>query len=390
MTNDIILIDGIRYCRYTPKSEAEFERMIVENAEQIFGEEAIYLDIKKKIANALGEGTIPDGFLFYPEQKRFVMVEVELSSHPVYEHISKQVNKFISAFSNYRSRQKLASMLKEYIEEEPALAKRMKPLLGTKGLYEFLEFDVFEPLAEAKNFEVIVIIEDKTPAVCEALSWLHPSPSLIEAAVYAREGAEMVKALRFEPQYEKAVSKSPDIEVEEPLLSEYGKFAQEKRLEGLPFTEIGKLWKKKKGTTGKLDEKSFLALTDKNGKRIFEWILDFAKEKGYLIRWGTKGFSFNLTTEKGFIGLFFAYSPGSVYKQSIYTGFEELRKKAKNAEVIIKEMRSNLLEMSIFQELSGQNSRENIKCVIDSPIKDDQISSFLNIIEDVAKKIEWK
>jgi len=201
MTNDIILIDGIRYCRYTPKSEAEFERMIVENAARIFGEEAIYLDIKKLIKTEWGQGTIPDGFLFYPEQRRFVLVEVELSSHPVFEHISKQVNKFISAFANYKSRQKLASMLKEYIEEEPALAKRMKPLLGTKGLYEFLEFDVFEPLAEAKNFEVIVIIEDKTPAVCEALSWLHPSPSLIEAAVYAREGAEMVKALRFEPQF---------------------------------------------------------------------------------------------------------------------------------------------------------------------------------------------
>ncbi len=201
MNNDIILLDAIRYCRYSPKSEDEFERMIVENAGQIFGDESIYLDIKKKIANALGEGTIPDGFLFYPEQKRFVMVEVELSSHPVYEHISKQVSKFISAFANYRARQKLASMLKEHIEEEPMLAKRVNPLLGTKGLYEFLEFEVFEPLADAKAFEVVVIIEDKTDSVCEALNWLNPRPKLIEAAVYAREGAEMVKALRFEPQF---------------------------------------------------------------------------------------------------------------------------------------------------------------------------------------------
>ncbi|MGC9315793.1 MAG: hypothetical protein ACP5G4_09275, partial [bacterium] len=85
MNNDIILLDGIRYCRYSPKSEDEFERMIVENSGQIFGEEAIYLDIKKLIKNALGEGTIPDGFIFYPEQRRFVLVEVELSSHPVYE-----------------------------------------------------------------------------------------------------------------------------------------------------------------------------------------------------------------------------------------------------------------------------------------------------------------
>jgi len=201
MTNDILLLDGVKYIRYTPKNEDEFERMVVENAREIFGEEAIYLDIKKLIKNALGEGTIPDGFLFYPEQRRFVLVEVELSNHPVYEHISKQVNKFISAFSNYRARQKLATVLKEYIEEEPNLVKRMKPLLGSKGLYEFLEFEVFELLADNRNFEVIVIIEEETPTVCEALSWLKPTPQIIEVAIYARENAENVKAMRFVPTY---------------------------------------------------------------------------------------------------------------------------------------------------------------------------------------------
>ncbi len=202
MTDDMILLDGVRYHRYEPKSESEFERMVVENAREIFGGDAIYLDIKKLIKTEWGKGTIPDGYLFYPEQKRFVLVEVELSSHPVYEHISKQVNKFISAFSNYKSRQKLASVLKDHIEDNPLLIKRIQPLLGMKGLYEFLEFEVFEPLADSKAFEVFVIIEDETPAVIEALSWLNPHPQLIEVTVYAREGAETVKAMRFVPQYQ--------------------------------------------------------------------------------------------------------------------------------------------------------------------------------------------
>ena len=197
MTDDMILLDGVRYHRYEPKSESEFERMVVENAREIFGGDAIYLDIKKLIKTEWGKGTIPDGYLFYPEQKRFVLVEVELSSHPVYEHISKQVNKFISAFSNYKSRQKLASVLKDHIEDNPLLIKRIQPLLGMKGLYEFLEFEVFEPLADSKAFEVFVIIEDETPAVIEALSWLNPHPQLIEVTVYAREGAETVKAMRL-------------------------------------------------------------------------------------------------------------------------------------------------------------------------------------------------
>ena len=128
MTNDIILLDGIKYLRYTPENEDEFERMVVENAKDIFGEEAIYLDIKKKIKTEWGQGTIPDGYLFYPEQKRFVLVEVELSSHPVYRHVTEQLGTFIGAFGNHKSRNKLAQIVKDYIENDQILYKRVEKL----------------------------------------------------------------------------------------------------------------------------------------------------------------------------------------------------------------------------------------------------------------------
>ncbi|RKZ30166.1 hypothetical protein DRQ36_06400 [bacterium] len=390
MADDIILLDGIKYLRYTPKKEAEFERMVVENAKEIFGENAIYLDIKKKIANALGAGTIPDGYLFYPEEKRFVLVEVELSSHDVYSHVAKQLNKFVSAFRNYRSRQKIATTLRDYIESDPLLRERMEGLTGDKGLYEFLLNDVFEALHETGNFEVFVIIEEKTEQIIEALRYLNFQLDILEVAIYAREGAESVKAMRFKATYQ--LPPPPPPPGGYGRLNWFQKCVQEKIKQGYTMAEAGKICKnlRERPKSSKLNEESFLAITDKNGKRVFRRILDFAKEKDFLIRWGAKGFSFNATRGGEFVALFFGYSPDCVFKQSIYTGFEELRKKTINAEVIIEEMRSNLLEMGIFQELSGQNKRENIKCVIDFRLEDNQISRFLKIIEQTAKRIEWK
>ena len=220
MADDIILLDGIKYMRYTPKSEGEFERMVVENAKEIFGENAIYLDIKKKIANALGAGTIPDGYLFYPEEKRFVLVEVELSSHDVYSHVAKQLNKFVSAFRNYRSRQKIATTLRDYIESDPLLRERMEGLTGDKGLYEFLLNDVFEALHETGNFEVFVIIEEKTEQIIEALRYLNFQLDILEVAIYAREGAESVKAMRFVPQYE--ITRKSKVNLSEEVESNSG------------------------------------------------------------------------------------------------------------------------------------------------------------------------
>jgi hypothetical protein len=365
--------------------------MVVENAAEIFGEDAIYLDIKKLIKNALGEGTIPDGFIFYPEQRRFVLVEVELSSHPVYEHISKQVNKFISAFSNYKSRQKLASVLKDYIEDNPLLLKRIRPLLGMKGLYEFLEFEVFEPLAESKAFEIFVIIEDKTPQVCEALSWLKPDPQLFEVAIYAREGAEREFALRFEPQYE---IKPPVPEPTKKELNWFQKCVQEKILQGCTMTEAGKMCKKKKGTTGKLDEGSFLALADENGKRVFERIFSFAKEKGYLIRWGKTGFSLNAVDGKKHVALCLGYNPDSVFRESIYTGLDFFSDNLKNADKLIEFFTNRLMELGFFQIVSKKPSKIynviNLKWRIDNKYKVEYIERFLEIIEDVENKIEWK
>jgi len=82
----------------------------------------------------------------------------------------------------------------------------------------------------------------------------------------------------------------------------------------------------------KVNEKQFAASLNKYGETAFTAISKLAKENSLIFRWGSKGYSLNLPLIGGFVGICFGYPPNSVFKQSIYTGFEELRKKVPNSE----------------------------------------------------------
>ena len=132
----------------------------------------------------------------------------------------------------------------------------------------------------------------------------------------------------------------------------------------------------------KVDEKQFKKSLDKNGLRVFDSVFDFAKKNKLLFRWGSKGFSLNLELDNGFVGLFFGYPPDSVFKQSIYTGFEEINKKVNSPEGIVDFYRSNLENLGYFTP-----AKSNLKWVIDKEFTDEQINDFLKIIKEVIPKI---
>lgn len=133
----------------------------------------------------------------------------------------------------------------------------------------------------------------------------------------------------------------------------------------------------------KVDEKQFKKSLDKNGLNVIDKVFEFAKKNKLLFRWGSKGFSLNLELDNGFVGLFFGYPPDSVFKQSIYTGFEEINKKVNNPEEIVDSYRSNLEILGYFVP-----AKSNLKWVIDTEYTDEQINDFLKIIEEVISKIK--
>lgn len=132
----------------------------------------------------------------------------------------------------------------------------------------------------------------------------------------------------------------------------------------------------------KVDEKRFFESLNSFGKPVFQQIFEFAKSQELLIRWGSKGFSINLILNNGFVGLCFGYPPHSVFKQSIYTGFEEIRKKVNNSDSIIYFFKSELEKSGTFI-----SAKSNLKWIIDKPIGN-ELNVFFEIIKSVIEKIK--
>ena len=132
----------------------------------------------------------------------------------------------------------------------------------------------------------------------------------------------------------------------------------------------------------KTDKDKFIQELDKNGKFVFESLFEFAKREKLIIRWGSKGFSLNKTFENGFVGLCFGYPPNSVYKQSIYSGFEEIQKKINNADTVIDFYKIELKRFGKFEQ-----AKSNLKWILNKTVKSEEIDSYLNILRRVIEKI---
>jgi hypothetical protein len=132
----------------------------------------------------------------------------------------------------------------------------------------------------------------------------------------------------------------------------------------------------------KIDEKQFLAELDIYGVRAFTMLFNYGKEKKFNFRWGTKGFSLNLSLNNGFVALCFGFPPNSIYKQTIYTGFEEIKKKIPNSEKMILLFQSQLSKMECFV-----NAGSNYKWIIDKSYNENDMKIFLNLLDNIKTEI---
>ena len=112
-----LLIDGKVYKQYLWDSEEEFEKEVIIHSRELFGDESIYIDIKKRI----GKGdilSIPDGYLIdfsFKNDARVYIIENELSTHDPFAHIGQQLLKF--SISYKASGRKIKEFLLNNIED---------------------------------------------------------------------------------------------------------------------------------------------------------------------------------------------------------------------------------------------------------------------------------
>ncbi len=190
----IVLIDGVRYRLVIPGNEDVLEKAIKSNYQHIFGSDSFYLDVKKLIKSKAGIASIPDGYVILFEPKpRWCILEVELASHSIYDHIVPQLTKFNRGIENSSSRKKIVEMFYSIINEDEVLKAKLKQQIKTGEIYKFISDLISE------NPLIVVAIDQRTDELEEALRDIRGDVRVLEFQTFQREGiTDQINAYVFE------------------------------------------------------------------------------------------------------------------------------------------------------------------------------------------------
>jgi len=193
----MLLVDGVRFRQWKASSEDEYESYVVANAKVVFGEDSHYFAVKPKLKSFGGVGSIPDGLVvFFNKPYRWAIVEVELSSHPVFEHILAQLNKFMVGYKGPEGKRAIVKVLDEEINRDPMLRVFVEERIGGKEIHRFLS-DLVD-----KAPEVVVVVDDKTPDIVEACERIPEVKRVVEFRVFERVDAGIKNAFLFDSPIE--------------------------------------------------------------------------------------------------------------------------------------------------------------------------------------------
>ena len=139
---------------------------------------------------------IPDGYVIkLSKPYNWYIVEVELSTHPIYEHIVTQLSKFINGIENHHNQREITEAIYNEIKKDKVLRAYIETKLGHGEIYHFISKLVSSP-------PTIVVVIDKINGVREACRVLKQNIRVMEFQTYVRENAPSVYAYIFTPLYE--------------------------------------------------------------------------------------------------------------------------------------------------------------------------------------------
>lgn len=184
--------------------EKDFEQDVVANYRHIFGNDTVYIDIKKKIGDNIV--TIPDGYLLdftFSNNPRLYIIENELSVHDAYKHIGTQLLKF--AVSYKQSRLKIKQYILDYLSKSPTNMTfiESKALeMGYRNIDAMLESMIYRDTVDA-----IVIIDNSSAELENVLSHLSMKIDIIEFKAYENgAGNRLYKFIPFNNEVKEFVA----------------------------------------------------------------------------------------------------------------------------------------------------------------------------------------
>ncbi|MBU1158601.1 MAG: hypothetical protein KKE24_04605 [Candidatus Thermoplasmatota archaeon] len=134
----ILEMNGELFYPHKYKDEAELQDYVERNFELIFGDEAVWFP-GRRIGAGRGETGakgIPDGFVILLDQKKWIIVEVELASHSLHDHVNPQVSKFSQAWK--KNRKDFADRLFKKCEQSKEILEKFKSHRIVSNYYKFI------------------------------------------------------------------------------------------------------------------------------------------------------------------------------------------------------------------------------------------------------------
>jgi len=192
----MLLKDGVKYLPYSYTSEEELTQMIIEHYEEIFGPHTLYFD-PQTMKTSIGIEARNDGILLAMNRNMWYMLEVELSKHPLHDHIIPQITKFSIAYEDTVTRKKIIDSLYTAIRQDVfknATTKTQKIEDLHKTISDLIDT---QPT-------IVIIIDQKTPELDYICKKLPFSTRIIEFKTYTREKIGVgVHIHEFQPLFEK-------------------------------------------------------------------------------------------------------------------------------------------------------------------------------------------
>ncbi|MFC1505454.1 hypothetical protein ACFLQ6_00120 [Thermoproteota archaeon] len=179
--------NGTLYKQTSFANEREFEQTVIKLSDEIFGNNIIYFDIKKRIKSSKGDIlSIPDGYMISfadARNPRLYIIENEMSTHHAYKHIGLQLWDFASSFKE--AQRKVKTFLMQYVKNNLEIRRKTEQFLKSSpfpNISELLDHVIFE-----NDYGFIVIIDEATEDLNFAFRQLAKQPEVIELKKYVSE-----------------------------------------------------------------------------------------------------------------------------------------------------------------------------------------------------------
>ncbi len=177
-----ISVGSTKFSRVKFLNENELEKSVVEHAEDIFGVESLYINVKKRIKHKKASFvSIPDGYVIdFRDSPQLWVVENELSSHDSFKHIGIQLLKFASQFSEGSFQ--IKELLLNAINESKDLKRKALSLVKQAkftNISEALDSAIYK-----NDFGFVIVIDEITEDLSRVTRELAKQPELIQIQKY--------------------------------------------------------------------------------------------------------------------------------------------------------------------------------------------------------------